>query len=636
MIRRLINRIRQSLSLKLSLMILVISIVVFGMTLTILFSLSRQDVREESMAHAKRLLDNTALRVKYLLLEVETATRNAEWRVLRESSPDRILNFSRQVVDLYPDINGCTISMEPGFFPQYGRYFSAYSLRLGDTISTVREAEYEYFDEIWYKTPLKSGRSVWLDPFDDFGPEMLSTSEIIASYCRPLMLRNGQIVGVISTDLSLSSLSRVINAEKPYPHSYYVMLGGDGRYYVHPDSTRLFKTMGSDDDRQTELSELSRKMLSRKKGMMQMDIDGNPSVVFYQPLDNTKWSIAIVCRMDDVFENYSRLTYVLIPLLIVGLLLLFIICFFTVSHLIRPLRLMDEQARYIAAGNFDQEIVCGQTYGVIGRLQINFLSMQHSLKSYTSQANQVNEDLKQRHEELIKASQLVEESRLRKEAFIQNMTHQIRTPLNIVYGFAQVLCENMFEMSEEEKSNLIKTIAHNTVTITRMIHMLIDSSEIGKNISYKRDDYLSCNKLAREVADDVMKQYSDRIRVVLDTEVPDSLCIHTNHLYFFRTLRELFYNSAKYANKGDVFLRVRESETVVKFIVEDVGPGIAEENRNLMFERFLKIDDFSEGLGLGLPLTKQHAVNLGGDLFLDTSYTDGCRFIVELPKDDAA
>jgi signal transduction histidine kinase len=79
-------------------------------------------------------------------------------------------------------------------------------------------------------------------------------------------------------------------------------------------------------------------------------------------------------------------------------------------------------------------------------------------------------------------------------------------------------------------------------------------------------------------------------------------------------------------------MKITETEEAVRFIVEDTGTGMAEEYRALMFEPFTKVNDLSEGLGLGLPLAKRHAENLGGDLWLDESYDKGCRFILELPK----
>ena len=72
-------------------------------------------------------------------------------------------------------------------------------------------------------------------------------------------------------------------------------------------------------------------------------------------------------------------------------------------------------------------------------------------------------------------------------------------------------------------------------------------------------------------------------------------------------------------------------DSVVRFVIEDTGRGIAEKDRELVFEPFMKIDDLSEGLGLGLPLSKRHIETLGGRLILDTDYHEGCRIIAELP-----
>jgi signal transduction histidine kinase len=99
-----------------------------------------------------------------------------------------------------------------------------------------------------------------------------------------------------------------------------------------------------------------------------------------------------------------------------------------------------------------------------------------------------------------------------------------------------------------------------------------------------------------------------------------------------RTIRELLYNSAKYSDGKHVVMHVTQTDNTVCFIVEDVGMGLSEEQLEMIFMPFGKINDLSEGLGLGLPLAKRHAQGLGGDLTLDTTYQDGCRFVMELPK----
>ena len=100
-----------------------------------------------------------------------------------------------------------------------------------------------------------------------------------------------------------------------------------------------------------------------------------------------------------------------------------------------------------------------------------------------------------------------------------------------------------------------------------------------------------------------------------------------------RGLRELLYNSAKYSDGKNVAMLVSGTEEYVQFVIEDTGAGIPQEHREKMFEPFTKIDDLSEGLGLGLPLALRHITYLGGSLTLDTNYFDGCRFIVRFPSE---
>ena len=117
----------------------------------------------------------------------------------------------------------------------------------------------------------------------------------------------------------------------------------------------------------------------------------------------------------------------------------------------------------------------------------------------------------------------------------------------------------------------------------------------------------------------------------LQTFVGDLFTIQTSELYLLRSLRELLFNAAEYSDGQHITIIVSPTDTTVRFIIQDTGKGIAKADRDAMFEFFTKVDDLTEGLGLGLPLTKRHAVNLGGDLFLDDEYTEGCRFIFELP-----
>ena len=633
--KRAFRPIRQSLSLKLSLWVLLYAVVLFSVCLCAIFIRSRRVVKDAAIERASSVLNTIALRVNGYMSEIETASNNFVWLAEQNMQPDSLMGYTRRVVELNPHVNGCSITTEPYYFEHFGRYFSVYTVRQRDSVQTVKEGVYEYYEKVWYKTPKMLGRACWVDPFDDYNEGTLSSEEVIASYCIPLRNGKGDFIGVLSTDLSLGWLSKTITAERPYEHSYCMMVGKDGHFYVHPDENKLFKeTIFSGIDPQThpDIIALGHEMLNGKSGSLSVVLDGKPCLVFYRPVPHTRWSIALVCMESDIFSIYNQLALVLLPIIVIGLIIILLFCWQAVKYFIRPLHILLHTLHRIGDGRFDEQIPHTKRKDSIGQLQDSFATMQESLAAHFSSLQQMSAEMEQRNKELVEANKMVEESRRMKMAFVQNMTHQVRTPLNIVLGFAQVMRDNYGVMSEEETASLIKEMARNSVSITRMVLMLFDSSSTGSAGMLTRNEFVSCNEMARECIENTKLQYP-QIEIKLDTALPDTFCVLTDRLYFFRCLRELLYNAAKFSNGKVVNLYVREAETMVVIVVEDVGPGISVENRERMFDPFAKMDDFTEGLGLGLPLTKRHAKNLGGDLELDTDYLLGCRFVLKLPKE---
>jgi signal transduction histidine kinase len=266
-------------------------------------------------------------------------------------------------------------------------------------------------------------------------------------------------------------------------------------------------------------------------------------------------------------------------------------------------------------------------------LQNSFAKMLQYLNFNMGSARYAAEQMERQNKELAKAMHLVEEADRQKIKFVQNVTHQIRTPLNIIMGFAQVWSENLGQLPEEEMKSIVSQMDHNAKSLNRMVLMLVDSSETGSALALaigKNQEPIACNVIAREAIGYTNEHFPD-LPIQFRTTLPDTFTIRTNHLYLMRSLRELLYNAAKYSDRQHVSVRLEQSGNNVRFIVEDTGPGISEEYREVMYDIFTKVDDLSEGLGLGLPLAKRHISNLGGEFIFDTDYHDGCRFIIELP-----
>ena len=642
----IVRHIRQSLSWKLSLGILLMAIPIFALSLGILFSQSRNNVKKEAMKHASSVLNTTMQRIVRYMEIVETATDINDWEVTEHMDPDSILSYSRYIVSLNGHIDGCSISMEPNTFPKYGRYFSAYTVRerkqtgasaaMEDTVTTVIEEEYEYFEKKWYKTPHLLGKPCWVVYFDESDSLALTIDGMLASYSKPLYNADKQFVGIISTDLSLLRLSKIMTSETPYEDSYFMMTGEEGRFFLHPDTTQLFnKTIFSDADPQqnSDIFALGHEMVTGKKGNIPVKINGEPCLVSYQPVPGTNWSLALVCPERSVLRNYNRLNLIIGPLIVIGLLLILLFSIFTVAHAIRPLNKLTGKLQRIAEGHYDERISPTHYTDVVGRMQNSFAKMQESLSLHVNDIQQMNTEAARRNEELVHTSELAKEADKQKSLFIQNVSHQIRTPLNIIMGFAQVLKESKSGLSDEEARSIIDMMYHNAQLLNRMVLMLFDSSARGttEELYSNKDEEVSCNEVAHESMTETLEHFPD-LTFLFATDLPDDFCINTSRLYLMRSIRELLYNAAKYSDGQNVTLRVSEYESKVRFIVEDTGPGIPEEECSRLFEMFTKVNDLSEGLGLGLALAKRHIQNLGGDLFYDTVYQGGCRFVIELPK----
>ena len=628
--------VRKSLSKKLSVGILLLAMLIFTASLGVLFTQSRHMIRTEAVGRANSVLGSTLQKLSRDLMAIETATNSNSWMVEKALQPEALLNFTNHIVRMNPHVDGCSISAEPNYFPQCGRHFSAYSVREGDSITTVTEVEYDYFDKIWYKTPHDLQAPCWVAYFDESDSLELTIPGMIASYGKPLYDSNKHLMGIISSDISLMLVSKEISSERPYPNSYYIMIDQDGRYLIHPDSTKLFTQTifdGADPQKNSDIVALGHEMTSGSHGRMNAVIDGKKCLVCYQPVPSTTWNMAIVCPESDVLAGYHRLTRIVVPLLVIGLLIILLFCYRTVAETTRPLHELLDKSQSVAEGNMEVYIPRTSRFDVIGRLQNSFSTMLQSLNFHIGIVRYTSDQTQARNEELAKATQLVKEADHQKTAFIQNVSHQIRTPLNIIMGFAQVLSTQGGALPEEEIKSITDTMDRNSKLLKRMLAMLFDSSETGfsEEVKAHKQDLVPCNDVAREAIDYIKLHYPN-LHISLLSDVDDSFCIHSSQLYLMRSLRELLYNSAKYSDGKNIALYISlPSKNTIRFVVENTGESIAEADREQIFKFFTKMDDLSEGLGLGLPLAKRHAQNLGGDLTLDANYRDGCRFIIELP-----
>ena len=384
---KILAYIRRKLSVRVSIWVVMFAAFIFIAALGFLFYQSREAVRQEAISHATQILDKTSLRVEGILNRAEVATQMTEWLIQRHpDKADSMFVYSHGMLLNNPDFYTCSIAFEPYYFNQYGRYFSAYSKHVGDSIRTLQGGSdyYQYFFMDWYLMPQLLDKPCWTEPYMDLDAPT-NTYEMVTSYCQAIKNKQGEFIGVINTSLSLNWLSHTISAVKPYPNSYSIMIGRGGTYFVHPDTTKITRhtiftqTMETPD---TAMTALGHAMQRGEEGMKRMTIDDKDCYVFYKPLGKTGCSMAIVCPESDIFGGFDRLRHTVMGIVFVGLLLMLYFFIKIITRELSPLHRLAKEAETIASGQFDTKLPDFQRNDEIGMLSHSFGNMQQSLVRY--------------------------------------------------------------------------------------------------------------------------------------------------------------------------------------------------------------------------------------------------------------
>lgn len=225
------------------------------------------------------------------------------------------------------------------------------------------------------------------------------------------------------------------------------------------------------------------------------------------------------------------------------------------------------------------------------------------------------------------------ESDKTKSAFIRNVTHEVRTPLNIISGFAQVISDPDLVAGPEERAHIAQMMQKNTQLITSLVDEMLELS-LNENTPEKvaKDNSVEVNDLIRDLLQENEYKVSKSIKLQFESSLSDGFRLQTNEGMLKRVINLLLDNAIKYTQEGSITLKTSADEQQLTFIMEDTGVGIPEKDAETIFERFVKLDDFKEGLGLGLPLCRMIVNKLGGSVNLDTSYKKGARFVVKLNR----
>lgn len=240
-------------------------------------------------------------------------------------------------------------------------------------------------------------------------------------------------------------------------------------------------------------------------------------------------------------------------------------------------------------------------------------------------------ELQESNRLVIIASEKAQESERMKNAFIKNMCHEVRTPLNAINGFAELITSD--GISPEEKKEFSKIIYTNCHNITSMMNDVLVIAQLDSSNEVLPLEPVHISLLCHHEMNKLKKlQQKPDIHYQVEGDKSNDL-IYSDPNHFGIIISHLLNNANKFTNQGSITLSYQPEEEgrIMCICVTDTGRGIPADKSEWIFERFTKNDDFIPGSGLGLYLCRLITQRLNGSLKLDTCYTGGARFILRLP-----
>ena len=231
-------------------------------------------------------------------------------------------------------------------------------------------------------------------------------------------------------------------------------------------------------------------------------------------------------------------------------------------------------------------------------------------------------ELKETERMLIGAKEKAEEAARLKSAFLANMSHEIRTPLNAIVGFSSLLEE---AEDAEEKHLYATIIEENNKLLLQLISDILDLSKIEAGTFDIIPEQVDAQQLCNELLQSMQVRATEQVEILLAPELPElTFTSDKNRLY--QVLLNFVTNALKFTSEGSIVIDYRINGNEVRFSVQDTGMGIEPEKQEAIFTRFVKLNNFIAGTGLGLPICQSIVTQLGGKIGVESEPGKGSCF----------
>lgn len=445
---------------------------------------------------------------------------------------------------------------------------------------------------------------------EDYSGVITFDGKSYTSQFKPLLDKNNNVIGAIGLGNILINdhLRKIITETKIGKTGYVYVLDSKGTVIVHP----------SDAGQNADNYDFVKEIISTKTGKIEYTYEGVHKIASYRYFEPWDWYIVSASNYDDLKSSSRAIFYTVLLSAFIIIIVGIFIALFIANNLVKPINKLKSCMEIVGTGDLTirSDINSKDEIGVL-----------------SDSFNAMLDENKRLLEEVVKYDKL-------KSEFISNMSHELKTPLNIIFSTSQLFSlylNNGIDLNNVNKlDKYTNTIKQNCYRLLRLVNNLIDITKIDSGfmeLNLKNHDIVSITESIVLSTTDYIESMSRTI--IFDTNVEEKI-IAFDEEKIERILLNLLSNSVKFTKPGDLIeVTLYDNTTHISISIKDNGRGIPEDKLSEIFEKFKQVDSLlsrsHEGSGIGLSIVKSLVEMHGGNISVKSKYHQGTEFIVILP-----
>jgi signal transduction histidine kinase len=446
----------------------------------------------------------------------------------------------------------------------------------------------------------------------------------------------GVVVGVAN----LSSLQEVIRKSRVGDSGYAYLLDRGGRPLHHPDPQIPFNTLSRQLASLPQIHEALDAGSSPEGDLTGRDRVGRKVLSAYATVEPVGWRVFVERELSEAYAPI-RASVIRIGILLAAFLAAAVLASFLLARrLVRPIKAMQRTAARIGAGEYGERVEL-QRSDELGDLADELNRMAASLEEthglLEEKVEERTRELQATLAELAEKSRELEIASRHKSEFLANMSHELRTPLNAIVGFSQVLREQLFGDLNEKQLEYLEDILSSANHLLSLINDILDLSKVeAGQVELEVAEFSLREALERGIVMVRERAVKDGVELDLDVDASAEI-VEADERRIRQVIFNLLSNAVKFTpGGGRVEVSTTRVDGEVRVAVQDTGPGIADDDRERIFEEFQQArvgtDNKPEGTGLGLALSRKLVELHGGRIWVESDVGVGSTFVFTLPK----